>query len=301
MKEALGTLLRLSGLDRVLRAALARGRVSIVVYHDPAPETLERHLAWLAGRYSFITMDRLADALEGGVWDTLPAYPLVVTFDDGHRRNAALEAILRAHNVRPTIFLCSRIIGTRRPFWWQTQAAERLGIETLKRLPDGERRRRLAEAGDDPDRDGAERQAMTWEEVRALSATCDFGAHTRTHPVLPRCDERTSGEEIAASRTEVEAFTQRPCRHFAYPNGDFGDREVRHLRRAGYRTARTIEAGWNGPEADPFRLAAFPVSDDASVSWLAVQMTGVPAWLRRLRPGERMRGVRRPVRPLPAG
>lgn len=290
MKQALGTFLRRSGAEALMRFACARRKVTIVVYHDPSPETLRRHLSWLSRRYSFTTMDAVADALETKRWDRLPLYPLVVTFDDGHRRNTALEPVLREFQVRPTVYLCSRIIGTRRPYWWQTPAAEQLGIEALKEVPDRERRRRLAIAGNDPDRDGDERQAMTWDEVHALSPVCDFGAHTRTHPILIRCDDRQSEDEIVFCKSETEAFLQRPCHHFAYPNGDFGEREVVHMTRAGYRTARTIDPGWNGPEADPMRLSAFPISDDATVSWLAVQLTGLPAWLRdrkmpRSRPG----------------
>lgn len=287
MKTALGTLARWTGLEAAMRFARARRNVTVVVYHNPDPDTLRSHLAWFSRRYSFTTMDAVADAMETGRWGDLPRYPLVITFDDGHRANAKLEPVLREFGVRPTIYLCSRIIGTHRPYWWQTPAAERLGVEALKRLPDRERRARLAGAGNDPERDGDDRQAMSWEEVRALTPICDFGAHTRNHPILIRCDDRQCADEIAYCKSEVEAFLQRPCQHFAYPNGDFGEREVAVLRQAGYRTARTIEPGWNGPDADPMRLKAFPVSDDVPVSWLAVQMTGIPAWLRGIRDARR--------------
>lgn len=271
------------GLPWLVRHLMARRRVTIVVYHDPDPDVLARHLEWMASRYTFVTLDMVAEAIEGRAWGLLPRYPLVVTIDDGHRNNARLAATFHAFGVRPTIFLCSAIVGTSRPYWWKTAAADRLGAEALKQVPDPDRRRLLAQAGDDPDRPAHERQALTWAEVRALTEVADLGAHTRTHPILTRCDDASARTEIASCRDEIEALLHKPCSHFAYPNGDAGEREERLVRQAGYRTARSIEPGWNGPDADPVRLKAMPVSDDAPVSWLAVQVTGLPALFRTAR------------------
>ncbi|HEY0835672.1 MAG TPA: polysaccharide deacetylase family protein [Azospirillum sp.] len=302
MKEAIAALVRWSGLGWGVRFLCARRRPTIVVYHDPDPAVLREHLAYYARHYRFTTLDAVADAMESGRWADLPPYPLVVTIDDGHAGNARLEPLFREFGVRPTIYLCSRVVGTARPFWWMTPAAGRIGVEELKLQPDAERRRRLAEAGSDPDRDvptrdGA-RHALTWDEVARLGATVDFGAHTRTHPILIQCDDIRAAEEIGLCRIELEKATGRTCRHFAYPNGDYGERELALLRAAGYRTARTIEPGWNGWRTDPLRLKAFPVSDDVSVPWLAVQLTGLPAWLRGVKAA--LRGRRRVVDGHPA-
>ncbi|WP_372399287.1 polysaccharide deacetylase family protein [Azospirillum sp. HJ39] len=281
MKDAIANLVRWSGFGAMQRFLKARRGVTIVVYHDPAPEVLREHLRWFARHYSFTTLDAVATAMETGRWDALPAYPLVITFDDGHRNNTALAPLFREFDLRPTVYLCSRIVGTARPYWWKTDAADSIGVERLKRVPDPERRRLLAEAGNDPDRDGAERQAMTWDEIARMTDVADYGAHTRTHPILLQCDDRRCADEIVLCRTELEEALGRPCRHFAFPNGDFSGREVEEIRRAGYRTARTIDPGWNDAGTDPLRLKAFPVSDDATVEWLSVQLTGIPAWLRK--------------------
>ncbi len=281
-KQALAAgILRWTGFGAMQRLLFARRRVSIVVYHDPEPENLRKHLAWYAKRYNFTTLDAVANALETGRWGDLPPYPLVVTFDDGHKENAKLAPIFREFGVRPTVYLCSQIVGTTRPYWWKTPAADSIGVESLKRVPDGERRRRLAEAGNDPDRETDSRQSLTWDEVLRLRDVVDYGAHTRTHPILLQCDDHRVTDEIALCKAELEEALGEPCRHFAFPNGDFSDREVDIIRRAGYRTARTIDPGWNGPNADPLRLKAVPVSDDAPVEWLAVQVTGLTAWLRK--------------------
>lgn len=276
MRKFLGAALRRSGLCGLLRVLAARHRVTIVVYHDPSPEVLARHLAYYVRHYTVIPLDALQD-------ERLPLYPLVVTFDDGHRGNLRLAAVLRRFGVRPTIYLCSRIVGTGHPFWWQTQAARGLGVEALKALPDAQRRECLGEAGPGPDQGAEPRQALSWEEVATLGAVADFGAHSRHHPVLPRCDDATCADEIILGKAELEAALGRPCRHFAYPNGSYGDREVALLRQAGFVTGRTLDAGWNARGTDPHRLKGVCVSDDAPVDWLAVQLTGLPTWFRQAR------------------
>lgn len=301
-KEWVGAFVRRLGLDGLVRFLCARHRVTIVVYHDPKPEILRRHLEYFARHYTFITLDAFERARQSGDWAALPRYPLVITLDDGHAGNARLTELFRAFNVRPTIFLCSQIVGTGRPFWWQTQAAVMLGTEDLKRVTDAERRERLQRAGCVLEADDGPHQALTWEEVAALAAVADFGAHSRHHPVLTQCDDARCAEETATCKTELEAVLGRPCRHFAYPNGDYGPREIEALRRAAYATGRTIEVGWNGPNTDPYRLKVLPVFDDASTNWLAAQMTGLPSvlrhalltWRRRRRPASEQPPV--PVR-----
>jgi hypothetical protein len=63
----------------------ARNRVSILAYHDPSPDVFDRHLRFLADRYNVIALADLLEALGSEKWGDLPARPLVVTFDDGHR------------------------------------------------------------------------------------------------------------------------------------------------------------------------------------------------------------------------
>jgi peptidoglycan/xylan/chitin deacetylase (PgdA/CDA1 family) len=219
----------------------------------------------------------LCDALENDSWHDLPDYPLIITIDDGHAGNARLEEVIRAFGVRPMIYLCSRIVGTGRPFWWKTAAAISFGVEELKRVPDAARIAALQRSGALAET-SEPCQALSWTQVEGLTAIADFGGHTRNHPILPRCDDATSAEEIIGCKADIEAVLGKSCRHFAYPNGDYSEREIGTVRRAGYRSARTIEVGWNGPDADPYRLKVIPIYDCASTDWLRVQMTGVLSW-----------------------
>jgi peptidoglycan/xylan/chitin deacetylase (PgdA/CDA1 family) len=284
VKEAVAKAIHWSGLPFLIRHAIARKRATIVHYHEPAPEVLDRHLAWLARRYAFIPLERLVQAIHARNWAGIPPYALVVTVDDGHRSNRATLEVFRKYGVVPTIYLCSQIVGTRRHYWFKVPVADR---EALMRQPTEERLQRLAKAGYSPtaEHPEAERQALSRQEIAEMAALVEFGSHSRFHPVLTMCEAQKCADEILRSRTEVEALTGRPCDHFAYPNGDYTEREVELVRSAGYRSARTIDAGWNGANADPYRLKVTGVSDDASVHRLAAQVSGVMSYLRYLRQG----------------
>ena len=74
----------------------------------------------------------------------------------------------------------------------------------------------------------------------ARSGLVEFGGHTAGHVWLARdCDEATARAEIAANKRTIEALVGEPIVSFAYPFGDFGEREERLAREAGYRYAVT--------------------------------------------------------------
>jgi peptidoglycan/xylan/chitin deacetylase (PgdA/CDA1 family) len=279
-------------LDVLVTRTLARRGAAILLYHDPTPDVLAEHLAYLCRRHSPIPLDVLVQALESDDWSEVPPTAVVITIDDGLRGNAALADVFRAYGVTPTIYLCSALVGTSRRFWFQLPG---LDPEPLKLLPDDERLAALAashgfaphaEVGPDA------REALSRAEIDAMSDAVSFGSHTRTHPILPRCDAATAEREIAESKHELERLLGRPCEHFAFPNGDYGERELELVRAAGYRSARTTDVGWNTRGADPFRLRVLTRgAEDLSVPLLALHLAGIGVVKREL-----TRARARPIR-----
>ena len=292
VQEIVSGAIRWSGLGFLVRHTIARRRASILLYHDPAPEVLERHLRYLSGRYAFVSLGDLVDALREGRWSSLPANPLVLTFDDAHRGNAALSGLLERYGVVPTIYACSEIVATRRHYWF----LEVDNPEALKPLSNAERIARLErEHGFAPGREYADApQALSAEDVAAMLGAVEFGSHTRFHPVLPTCEDDECEDEIVRSKTELEALTKMPCRHFSFPNGDYGARELEYVRRAGYDSARTTDLGWNDAGTDAYRLRILGTSDIASVNRLAADLSGVAGYIARARQGS-YNGRHRPV------
>ena len=264
-------------LPQLARMTIGRRRASILLYHDPTPETVDAHLTYLKDRYALIPLDRMVAAIRDGQFNRLQPCSLAITIDDGHRGNRALLEVFRRHGVVPTIYLCSQIVGTDRHFWF----LDTPDPEPLKALPNDERLRVLAAAGFDqaaPDAAGI-RQALSYLEISELADHFSFGGHTRFHPILPMCSDEGAADEIGMCRAELEERLQRPCIHFAYPNGDHSPRDLNLVRQAGYLSGRTTRIGWVGPRTEPYRLPILGVPDDASVTRLAADLTGITSWL----------------------
>jgi len=278
IREIAAATIRGAGLEALARRTYARGRVGILVYHDPPLDRFEAHLRFLSTRYRFVGLAQLAAALATGEWSSIPANALVITFDDGHRSNSALRPLFERFGVQPTIYLCSRIVRGNGRFWFRLPGVD---PEPLKLMSPSERERALArnKGGEANGRD-----ALTAGEVRQLAAAVEFGSHTLSHPILPLCTADEAREEIVESRADVAELTGRPCLHFSFPNGDYTDRELRLVREAGYVSSRTADIGWNGPGTDPFRLKIVSLADEASVNVLAAHLAGFLA-VRRLVPG----------------
>jgi glycosyltransferase involved in cell wall biosynthesis/peptidoglycan/xylan/chitin deacetylase (PgdA/CDA1 family) len=269
-KELASAAIRAAGLGVVARLTWSRRGVGIILYHDPSPQRLDEHLRYLASKYSLIDVGRLEAALASGAWDELPRNAILVTFDDGHAGNAQLAPVLIRHGVRPLIYVCPSVIEGAGHFWFKTPGVD---PEPLKLVGSAERAAVIDAAG--VHTATRLRDALKPDELKALAGVADIGSHTETHPILPLCTEEEVEREIVLSRERVSDLTNVLCRHFSYPNGDYTDREVELVRRAGYSTARTTEAGWNRPGCDPLRLRIASPADHCSVNALAADLAGL--------------------------
>jgi len=122
-------------------------------------------------------------------------------------------------------------------------------------------------------------QRMHWPEVRhhlltshaaeldpmtpgdlldAAARGWEIGAHTCTHPWLPRLDDADLRAELVGSRIALERLLERPCLSVAYPFGAHDERVVQAAHRAGFRTGVTLPGGaprWPDAPAGLERLA----------------------------------------------
>lgn len=261
-------IVRFSGLPVLFREVLFRKATRIIMFHDPTAEDFERAVTYLAGRYNIISLD---DHLSGR---PLPAKPLIITFDDGHIGNFALLKVFRKHGIRPTIFLCAGIVGTNRHFWF-SYAATTGSSGPLKSLPDHERLRVLEASGFTPEREFATPQALQTAHIDAMKSQVDFQSHGLSHALLPMCADHVAGHELTHSKRLLEGLLGTPVTAFAFPNGDYCERDIQLAQQAGYRCAVTVDFGFNRRGADPFRLKRLSVDDTGDVDALSAKVSGV--------------------------
>jgi peptidoglycan/xylan/chitin deacetylase (PgdA/CDA1 family) len=280
IREFLFRAVLMTGLEAAVRRFVWRDRVAVLLYHDPSPETLDAHLQYLKSVCDIVSLSQVNTAGSGRP-------RAAITFDDGHAGNADLLPVFIKHKVRPTIYLCSSIVTQSRVHWWLHPNVTQADIDRLKNASNTERLSELSRLGyrQEAAMNAEEASGLTAQQIAAMLPYVDFQSHTRFHPVLPRCTDAECMDEVEGSKREVEQLTGTPCHHFAYPNGNYGPREIAVLGSAGYMTARTCDVGWNDAKTYPYRLRAIELGDDSSTLSFAVQLTGLPMFIRNLRNG----------------
>jgi peptidoglycan/xylan/chitin deacetylase (PgdA/CDA1 family) len=254
--------------------------------------TFRTHLRFVRRYYTALPLDDMVDAIHAG--RPLPPRAVAITFDDGYLDNFThAYPLLRAEGLPATFYVTTGTIDGGPPLWTAKlrfmvrtttrrqivlpaalgapaelpDAAARQALFTrlivaLKNVPSEERCRLvdvLADAFDVHDFTPLARIMMTWEQLREMSRNgMTIGAHTVSHPNLPRTEVEEQTREVCGSRDTIAAELRVPVAHFSYPNGRGAShvnetvREV--VRRAGFRSAVTSLAGPVAAGADPWGL-----------------------------------------------
>lgn len=262
----------------------------------------DRQLAYIGRHFIPSRLSDVVARLREGV--PIAPRTVVVTVDDGYADFAEFAyPLLERHRVPATVFLVSEFVEGRIWLWFdvihylmQAAPVERVALE----LPAGrldldlsssEARNaswervadaclpmstqcrahvlaRLAEAvGVRPPGVPTEAYAaLSWDQIRAMDPELvDYGAQTRTHPILSYCSDEELLDEIAGCKAHLEARLGRPVTCFCYPNGrakDYDTRAVRAVRDAGFAAAVTADGSLVRPGADLYRLPRLPTSGD---------------------------------------
>ena len=280
-RSAVFTLLRFSGLPFLVRELWQRNKVTIVVYHELDASRADVHFAALRARYNVISLSHFLAARSGQA--RLPRKALIITFDDGHRSNVGLMSVLEKHRIPITIFVCSGIVGTHRHYWWlHTKDARE--AQALKAVPDEQRVQALLRRGHADTQEYETRQSLSRDEISAMKSIVDFQSHTVFHPILPACSIERARSEIVASKAALESEHGLKIYALAYPNGDYSDREIGLLQKAGYVCGLTMDAGVNDSHTDRFRLRRVALPDDAGIDEVIVKASGLWRLLKAFGP-----------------
>lgn len=270
--------LRYSGAAWLWRETVQRGKVTFLLFHDMEAGDAERNFAYLKRHYNIIGLQDYLKAVRKGT--KLPRKALVITFDDGHASNYAMLPTLKKLNVPTTIFLCSEIVGTQRHFWFRHSEEMKPQVEALKRIANSERLQKLEAFGFEQEKEFADRQALTDNEIAEMQTLVDFQSHTCFHPILPQCDTATARHEIADSKLQLEQQYNLKINTLSYPNGDYSERDIQLAKEAGYECGVTVDSGYNSLRSDLFRLKRFSVNDAHTTEELMVKACGLYALIK---------------------
>ena len=268
----------------LLREVYARRKVTIVNYHNPKPDLFEKHLQFYRRHYTFLNIDQVLDAIENNTFSQLPMKSLLITFDDGYIENADLFPILQRYRIPAVIYVVAGVVNTKRDFWFDRLPHHGEAMLNLKALSDNERRMKLKNDYNHWDEKEYKRpSALSSDQLKYfVDIGGTVGSHTFFHPLLDHCDPDVGFLECSASRERLEKLVGRPIVHFALPNGNWNENVLDWVRRAGYRSCRTINPDWVTPKTSPFLLPSFTISDSADIYKAEIQACGLWYIFKRL-------------------
>lgn len=216
----------------------------------------------------------------------------LITFDDGYANNLLAAEILAESRLPWTLFVSTAAVGRQGAIWtvelsllllhgrgeklealgrsWPLQSRAqredtfqgirypmkampaRLRQQTMQELraqfPAGETARLLEQF--------PAFQMLTWPELRQLAgAGVEIGSHGVDHELHHAAqDPEVRRSELVESKSEIERQLGRPCRFFAFPNGDHCAPSAGEVEAAGYELAFTTQPGRVQPGSNRFLL-----------------------------------------------
>ena len=296
--------------ERLYRSNKEKG--IILVYHQVRdPVSFEKQLAFISQNYRVIPVEELVALVAGG--KQLPEHSLSITFDDGYG-NVYKNAyhVLSKYKCTATVFLNTGFINTKKPIWpiWvreyiyhsrekflhyhsgnidlsldisrrkeKTRAFQKLSplfkhemqIDLWQNLD------RLWEAAGKPEVCwDQEDLLLTWDQVHDmdLSGWVRFGNHTDMHRILPWIDSTSLGREIDRADVILNSHLSSRSSVFAYPNGEYDDRVIRHLQEKGYIGSLTTREQFITNRSELMRLERIGANYDEDVQLLKLRLCG---------------------------
>jgi peptidoglycan/xylan/chitin deacetylase (PgdA/CDA1 family) len=167
----------------------------------------------IINRFGFtpITLFDYLCYLDGTV--RLPRKPIIITFDDGYvdtYENAF--PILDALGMKAVVFvLGNREINSN--YWDQESGFEGAPLMTDEQM------------------------------LELFQAGYEIGAHSSSHPRLPRLGKQAAWDEITKSRIGLEIILNSPVSSFSYPYGELNGEIKGMVADAGYRLACGVYTG----------------------------------------------------------
>lgn len=252
-----------------------------VYFHAPDKKLFVKCVQWfLKNKFNFISLAELQEIIQHN--KPFPKSSVVFTVDDGWASNQEnIVAVADKFKIPVAIFASTQPIEKDGAYWWsyiqaaQNTKATKFTVSALKKVSNEEREKEVATVKNSiilP------REALTVSNLQIISRSpyITIGSHTVTHPILSTCSDAQASFEIVESQKILEKWLDYPVKTFAYPNGNYKQREKDILKAAGYAIAFTTEPNYLTAEdfKNPFELPRFDVLEDVSFSENICRMTG---------------------------
>lgn len=264
-KRVLAGVTRVSGLGRALLALqslLFRKRyIRTVNYHETPNgdgETLDAQFGWYAKHFCGVNEEDLRAFLTEGRWDKKKP-GLIISFDDGLRSNFTVaRPLLEKHEFTGWFFVPPGF--TDCPAEQQKEYAKKHLIHSCERFDDG-------------------RIAMSWEEVRELTAGHVVGCHTLQHTrMVSSLSKEDLDREIVTAKQQLESGMGRSCSTFCWVGGEeasYRDGVTPMLKANGYEFSFMTNSAPIVARTSPYHLQRSNIESAWPLPAVQFQVCGI--------------------------
>lgn len=236
----LAVFLMLSGKVRKARERAMKGEFIISIYfHNPSKKEFESIVKWLIKKkFHFISLYELKKIVAKDA--PFPKGAVLITVDDGWASNENnIVETANKYRVPVTIFVATEPVEIGGGYWWSYGKAAigkgliEQSIGELKKMPNQDR---LAVINGIKDSISLPREAMTIDQIKRISRSdlVTLGGHSHSHAILTTCTDKEMDVELAHSKEKLTSWIGKEVECFAYPNGDFSQREIEVVKKFGY-------------------------------------------------------------------
>ena len=231
-------------IHHIFRFIAQRGKVSVLLFHECDKEVFRKSMLYFKKYYNIISLNQYLN----DDYESLNNKPhLIITFDDGSKSNYDLLDVILDLEIPITIFLIYNLIINDEQFWWNIDGLTDKVLNEMKTVTNDKREKLTLEL---MSKSINHRDALNLDQINKMKKFVDFQSHTLSHPILNKCDDETSWKEINLSKKKLENLLNKKIEYFAYPNGDYGDREIKFLKKAKYKAALTVKHGFNNKKVE---------------------------------------------------
>lgn len=267
--------------NKIKQKGLRGDFILSIYFHNPDKKLFEFCVKWLRENgFNFLSEDDIIAIANKEI--PFPKGGVLLTVDDGWECNEEnVIAVAEQQRIPVTIFVTTGAIESGN-YWWPyvTKAREQKisspTVEELKKLPNIEREQILKAI---KRKISIEKQALDLEQLKKASKSkyIKISAHTVNHPILVNCEDEEAFQEIKRSKVQIEEWLKIPVNSFAYPNGDYSNREIEYLKQLNFSSAYTTEPFYLTEERlkKIYQLPRFCVFEDITKAEAICRMTGV--------------------------
>ncbi len=229
-------LFKKSGLEKFDNHVLS------IYFHNPSPILFTGIVHFLSvNKFRFISENELL--ILKSMRQKIDERMVFISFDDGWKGNLKLLPTIEKYQIPISIFVPVKPVVTGN-YWWEyapyivKEFDEITSVEDLKLMRNSQR---IAYLNKVVSKHELKRSAIDLSDLQFLHqhSLITIGSHTYHHPISVKCTEEELAFEYSDSKKTLEAWLSTEIKSFAYPNGDYDDRDLEFLKENNYKMAFT--------------------------------------------------------------